>query len=216
MLFRSLANYVLSLARKPVWAMNGEEIAAFYAMHEEAAKRNPVAHGKYLVNSLGCEFCHTALNDDKSLMENLRLAGGQRWNLYPFGDFVSYNLTSDKETGLGNWTDDQIKAVLTKGIRPDGTRMLPFPMPWPGYANLKESDLNAIVAYLRTVPPLYNKIPPPKPPNIFSYLWGKFKVLILKKDIPSHAYPGNAGMTRQPSVSQNMISPIRSSREVQP
>ena len=77
-------------------------------------------------------------------------ASGDR--LGPWGDVVSYNLTSDKETGLGAWTDDQIKTFVTRGIRRDGSRMLPFPMPWTSYSNLKPADLNAIVAYLRTVP----------------------------------------------------------------
>lgn len=71
--------------------------------------------------------------------------------------------------------------------------MLPFPMPWPSYASLTESDLNAIVAYLRTLPPISNRIPAPARANIVSYLWGKFRLLILKSDMPLVAYPGNAG-----------------------
>jgi hypothetical protein len=71
--------------------------------------------------------------------------------------------------------------------------MLPFPMPWPSYASLTASDLSAIVAYLRTIPPISNRIPAPTRPNIVSYLWGKFQLLILKKDMPLVAYPGNAG-----------------------
>ena len=50
-------------------------------------------------------------------------------------------------------------------------------------------------------PPVYNKIPEPQSPNIFSYLWGKFQVLILKKDIPGRVYPGNAGMQKEKAVS---------------
>ena len=71
--------------------------------------------------------------------------------------------------------------------------MLPFPMPWPSYASLTPSDLTAIVAYLRTIPPISNRIPAPARPNIVSYLWGKFQLLILKKDMPLLAFPGNAG-----------------------
>jgi cytochrome c oxidase cbb3-type subunit 2 len=212
----SLANYVVSLVRKPVWAMNEQEIKAFYAALDNAAKQQPVERGKYLVNTLGCGFCHSPLREDGSMIEELRLAGGQRWNLYPFDDVVSYNLTSDKETGLGNWTDDQIKTFLTKGIRRDGSRMIPYPMPWPAFALLKQDDLNAIVAYLRTLSPVYNKIPDPKSPNIFSYLWGKFQALILKKDIPGHVYPGNAGTTQEKSISANVVPSHQVSKEVQP
>ena len=178
-------------------------------MHEaqdDNARKNPAAWGKYLVNSFGCAFCHSPIREDGSVVEELKYAGGQRWNLYPFADLVSYNLTSDKETGLGGWTDDQIKKLLTTGTRRDGSRMLPFPMPWPAYAGLKESDLNAIITYLRTLPPVYNKIPDPGRANIFSYLWGKFEMLILKKDIPGYVYPGNAGAAKDQPMSYN-VSP---------
>jgi hypothetical protein len=112
----------------------------------------------------------------------------------PFGTFVSYNLTSDKETGLGNWTDDQIKTFVTKGVRRDGSRMIPFPMPWPNFANMKPDDLTALVAYLRSLPPVSNRIPTPQSPNMVAYLTGKFRMLILQKDPPLYFYPGNAGV----------------------
>ena len=190
---RNLAAYVLSLARKPVWDMNAAEVTAFYQAQASEAARDPVRRGRYVVSTIGCSFCHTPVRADGSLVDGMLFAGGQKWTATPFGDFVSYNLTSDKETGLGAWSDDQIKAVLTRGIRPDGSRMLPYPMPWPSYASLSASDLSAVVAYLRTIPPIANRIPAPTRPNIVSYLWGKFQLLILKKDMPLVAYPGNAG-----------------------
>ena len=190
---RNLAVYVLSLARKPVWEMTAQEVTAFYQAQAAQAARDPVRHGRYLVSTIGCSFCHTPVRADGSLVDGMLFAGGQKWTATPFGDFVSYNLTSDKETGLGAWTDDQIKAVLTRGVRPDGSRMLPYPMPWPSYAGLSAADLSAMVAYLRTIPPISNRIPAPTRPNIVSYLWGKFQLLILKKDMPLIAYPGNAG-----------------------
>lgn len=211
-----LANYVASLSRKPVWEMNEPELKAFYTMLDNSAKQNPVEHGKYLVTTIGCGDCHSPVREDGSMIEELRLAGGQRWDLYPFDNVVSYNLTSDKETGLGDWTDEQIKTFLTKGIRRDGTRMIPYPMPWPAFAHLKEDDLNAIIAYLRSLPPVYNKIPDPKSPNIFSYLWGKFQALVLKKDIPVHVYPGNAGTTREKEISANVVPSHKTSKEVRP
>ena len=198
-----LANYVASIARKPVWTMNEKEVIEFYAGVESGAKLNPVARGKYLVTTIGCAFCHSPVTEDGSMMEELKFAGGQRWDLYPFDNVVSYNLTSDKETGLGNWTDEQIKTFLTKGIRRNGKRMIPYPMPWPAFASMKPDDLDAIVAYLRTIPPVYNKIPDPQSPNIFSYFWGKFQALILKKDIPLHVFPGNAGTLKEKAISAN-------------
>jgi len=190
---RSLAAYVLTLARKPVWDMTADEVTAFYKAQAAEAARDPVRRGRYVVSTVGCSYCHTPIRADGSLVDGMLFAGGQKWTATPFGDFVSYNLTADKETGLGGWSDDQIKAVLTRGIRPDGSRMLPYPMPWPSYASLTASDLNAVVAYLRTIPPISNRIPAPTRPNIVSYLWGKFQLLILKKDMPLVTYPGNAG-----------------------
>jgi mono/diheme cytochrome c family protein len=190
---RNLAAYVLTLARKPVWDMTAGEVNAFYQAQAAEAARDPVRRGRYVVSTIGCSFCHTPIRADGSLVDGMLFAGGQKWGTPPFGDSVSYNLTSDKETGLGGWSDDQIKSVLTRGIRPDGSRMLPFPMPWPSYASLTPSDLNAIVAYLRTIPPISNRIPTPRRPNIVSYLWGKFQMLILKREMPLIAYPGNAG-----------------------
>lgn len=208
-----LANFVVSLERKPAWEMNAQEIRSFYAIQDSVAKEQPVARGKYLVATLGCGYCHTPIRDDGSMIEELQFAGGQRWDLYPFDDVVSYNLTSDKETGLGNWTDDQIKTFVTKGIRRDGSRMIPYPMPWAAFAGLKDDDLNAVIAYLRSLPPVYNRIPDPKSPNIFSYLWGKFQALILKKSLPLHTYPGNAGTTRGKEISATDIGYHRSARE---
>jgi CheY-like chemotaxis protein len=190
---RNLAAYVLTLARKPVWDMDAAELTAFYQAQAAEAARDPVRRGRYLVQSIGCTFCHTPVRADGSLVDGMLFAGGQRWRAVPFGDFVSYNLTSDKETGLGGWTDDQIKTLVTRGVRRDGSRMIPFPMPWISYANLTPADVSAIVAYLRTIPPITNRIPAPTRPNIVSYLWGKFQLLILKKDLPLLAFPGNAG-----------------------
>ena len=76
-------------------------------------------------------------------------------------------------------------------------------MTWPAFASMKPDDLDAIVAYLRTIPPVYNKIPDPQSPNIFSYFWGKFQALILKKDIPLHVFPGNAGTLKEKAISAN-------------
>ena len=123
----------------------------------------------------------------------MRLAGGLTIRMEPFGDFISDNLTSDKETGLGNWTDEQIKQVVTRGTRPDGSRMMPFPMDWASFSTLTPQDLDALIAYLRTVPPVSNRIPSHRQPFLPVYLWGKFKLLMLGDDPPIAFFPGNAG-----------------------
>jgi hypothetical protein len=188
-----LANYVVSLGRKPLWSMTAEEIAAYYADRDAKAKADPIARGKYLVDTLGCELCHSPVDQDKRLLPNLRLAGGLLMRIEPFGDFPSGNLTSDKETGLGNWSDDEIKRAITKGILRDGTRLLPYPMDYASFSTLTPEDLDAIVKYLRTVPPISNRVPKPTWKPLPTYLWGKFRMLILGNDPPMIFFPGNAG-----------------------
>lgn len=189
-----LANYVVSLRRKPVWEMNAEEVTAFYTQQDAEALANPVKRGEYLTTSLACPACHSPADSEKRMIPGMKFAGGLRMDLAPFGTYPTGNLTSDKETGLGNWTDDEIKRTITKGILKDGTRLLPFPMDWASFSTMKESDLNAIVAYLRTVPPVKNKVPRPTRTVLPLYLWGKFQMLILGADLPSYFYAGNAGI----------------------
>jgi cbb3-type cytochrome c oxidase subunit III len=188
-----LANYVVSLARKPVWQMDAVEVAAFYAGQEEDARQHPVKRGKYLADSLGCALCHSPVDDEKRMIPGMKWAGGLRIRLEPFGDYPTGNITSDKDTGIGNWTDEEIRAVLTRGTLRDGTRLLPYPMDWPSFSTLKSEDLNAIIAYVRTIPPVRNKVPRPSRTFLPIYLWGKFKMLILGQDPPMLFYTGNAG-----------------------
>jgi mono/diheme cytochrome c family protein len=191
-----LAVFVQTMGRKPLWEMKGDEVASFYTEQQRMASADLVKQGEYVVAVAGCAICHSPSREDGTMIEEFRMAGGQKFVPRPFGVFVSYNLTSDKETGLGGWTDDEIKTFVTKGIRRDGTRMIPFPMPWPNYAHMKADDLNALVAYLRSLPPIKNRIPAPTKGNIVGYLAGKFRMLVLQQDPPLYVYPGNAGVAQ--------------------
>ena len=188
-----LAHYVVSLARKPAWSMTADEIGALYSKREAEERTNPARRGAYLVETLGCAVCHSPTDPSGGVLPGMRLAGGLRLRIEPFGDYPTGNLTSDKETGLGNWTDAEIKQVLTRGILRDGTRLLPYPMDWASYSTMKPEDLSAIVAYLRTVPPVSNRVPKPTRTFLPVYLWGKFKYLMLGDDPPMVFFPGNAG-----------------------
>jgi mono/diheme cytochrome c family protein len=190
-----LANYVVSLGRKPVWSMTAQEVAGFYAQQDADAKAHPVERGHHLVDSLGCALCHSPVDQNRRMIPGMRLAGGVLFRIEPFGDFPTGNLTSDKDTGLGTWTDDEIKRVLTKGTLRDGTRLLPFPMDWASFSNMTPSDIDAIVAYLRTVPAVSNRVPRPRYKSLPTYLWGKFNLLILGGDPPMAIFTGNAGRT---------------------
>jgi hypothetical protein len=80
--------------------------------------------------------------------------------------------------------------------------MLPFPMGWPAYAHLTPQDQDAIVAYLRTIPPVKNQIAPPARPGVFAYLASKFQMLIGGKDFPIVLFAGNAGSAGNPAAAQ--------------
>jgi hypothetical protein len=173
--------------------MNADEVTAFYARQDEAARANPVKRGQYLVDTMACALCHSPVDDHQRLIPGLKMAGGFRIHVDPFGDYPTGNLTSDKETGLGNWSDDEIMRVMTRGILKDGTRLLPYPMDWASYSTMKTDDLKAIVAYLRTIPPVFNRVPKPSRTALPLFLWGKFKLLILGDDPPMVFYPRNTG-----------------------
>ena len=103
----------------------------------------------------GCGNCHTPRDDDRQLIASKELAGGRVFAL-PIGHVVMPNITPDKETGIGGWTDDQIITVIREGKRPDGGMIGPV-MPIGFYRDISDGDMRAIVAYLRSVPPVSQK-----------------------------------------------------------
>jgi mono/diheme cytochrome c family protein len=117
---------------------------------------DPVARGEYLVRLANCRTCHSPTKGGQEIQERF-LAGGVYFTT-PFGQFSTPNLTPDPETGLGSWTDDEIKRLLTTGVRKNGQMVLANFMPWWLYRNLTPGDLDAIVAYLRSLPPVKNDI----------------------------------------------------------
>lgn len=118
-----------------------------------------VARGDYLVNGIvACGNCHTARNADATAIDDMRLAGSF---VIEEPEFKAYapNITQDQETGIGAWSDEEIIRAIREGVRPDGTIIGP-PMPIPSYRGMSDSDVQAIVAYLRTVAPVRNSVPP--------------------------------------------------------
>jgi hypothetical protein len=127
-----------------------------------------VQRGEYLVKNVGaCGDCHTPINIITGQPDNTRFLAGmpgifQVPGLGPDGGagiIGSRNLTSDMATGLGSWTDAQIKRAFLDGVDKDGKALFPI-MPYYVLHNMTEADADAIVAYLRTVPAVMNAIPP--------------------------------------------------------
>jgi mono/diheme cytochrome c family protein len=129
------------------------------------ADETQVARGKYLVQLAGCTDCHTPGHFTGKSDSTRYLAGSDIGFQVPgAGTFVGPNLTPDPETGLGHWTSEQIAKTLRTGVRPDGRVLFPV-MPWPAYARLTPSDLDAIVAFLKSLRPVTNRVPGPFGPN---------------------------------------------------
>jgi mono/diheme cytochrome c family protein len=116
----------------------------------EADLKDPVKHGFYLFTIAHCGECHTPMANDQ--LDFVNLGKGGREFKGPWGVSVSRNITSHKTAGLGEWSDTEIKAAIVKGVRKDGTLLKP-PMAFELYATMTEADLNALIAYMRTLPP---------------------------------------------------------------
>lgn len=111
-----------------------------------------VEYGEYLAGPVAhCVECHSTPGPMGPMLDTHLGAGGFPFH-GPWGTSVSANLTSH-EDGLAGYTDDEIKMMITQGKRPDGSPMMP-PMGYGYYASMTETDLDAVVLYLRQLPPL--------------------------------------------------------------
>jgi mono/diheme cytochrome c family protein len=140
--------------------------AAFLAMPglEASADEVRIERGKYFVGVAGCGDCHTPGYFLGKPDMSRQLGGSEVGFEIPLGTFYGPNLTPDKDTGLGNWSEEEIVTAFTTGMRPDGRGLAPV-MPWMNYAKLKHDDASAIAAYLKTLPAVSNKVPGPFGPN---------------------------------------------------
>lgn len=123
----------------------------------ETPPESPLQRGRALVNGIvACGNCHTPQGPDGPVA-GMEMAGGTPFVEEPFTAYAS-NITPDPETGIGRWTDEQVIAAIREGRRPDGSLIGP-PMPIGFYRGLSDGDLRAIVAYLRSVPPVRHSVP---------------------------------------------------------
>src|SRR5580693_4058690 len=115
--------------------------AALFTLPQAADAASPpelIAKGEYLARAGDCVVCHTGPGEKP-------FAGGLRMST-PLGDIYTTNITPDKDTGIGNYTFDDFKEVMRKGIASDGHRLYPA-MPYPSYAKVSEDDLRALYAF---------------------------------------------------------------------
>ncbi|MBD0275149.1 MAG: c-type cytochrome [Acetobacteraceae bacterium] len=120
----------------------------------------PRSRGEYLATIMDCGGCHTGGALAGQPDPKLHLAGsGIGFGIPGLGVFYPPNLTPDRETGLGAWTEADIVRAVRTGVRPDGRVLAPV-MPWHNYAALTDGDARALAAYLKSLSPVRNATPP--------------------------------------------------------
>lgn len=127
------------------------------------AKASLVERGAYLAKAADCMVCHTAPGGKQ-------YAGGLGFKL-PFGTLYSTNITPDKETGIGNYSDGDFLNALHRGVRRDGARLYPA-MPYTSYTYISDDDALAIKAYLFSLPPVHAAPPENTLEFPFNQRWG--------------------------------------------
>lgn len=155
-----------------------------------AALPTAAERGQYLTRIMGCNDCHTPWTmtergpepdmtrelsghpQDFVIASGAKVAEPWVWAgagsntafSGPFGVSFSANLTPDPETGLGKWTPETFMSTIRNGRHEGQGRPLLPPMPWPMYRQATDADLQAIFAYLQTLPPIRNRVPLPLDP----------------------------------------------------
>jgi mono/diheme cytochrome c family protein len=142
-----------------------------------------IAKGKHLVTGAAhCINCHSTTNVDSliDLGKPVALSGGVMFDL-PVGKIYSKNITPDKETGIGNYSDAQIARVLRYSVHANGDPVYDF-MP---FHNMSDEDLTAVISYLRAQPPVKNKVPE----NDLNILGNVVKAFMVKPVGPTGEVP---------------------------
>ena len=169
------------------WAIDAKDLGALAialcCVAPATADEAQVVRGRYLVGIAGCSDCHTPGHLIGHPDAAKFLGGSDVGFAIPgLGVFAGPNLTPDKETGLGGWTTEQIVTAFTRGKRPDGRTLAPI-MPWAALANLTRADALAITAYMKSLPPVKNKVAGPFGPG------DKPNILVMSVQ-PGEVYAG--------------------------
>lgn len=132
---------------------------------QPAAAQDRVKRGEYLATIMDCTGCHTpgALAGKPDMAKSLS-GSNIGFGIPDLGVFYPPNLTPDRETGLGKWTEAQIVTAVRTGVTPSGRTLVPV-MPYHSYARLTDADAQALAAYLKSLKPVSNQVPAPVGPQ---------------------------------------------------
>ncbi len=147
--------------------------------------------GQYLAKAAGCVGCHT---DNKS--GAVPFAGGRALET-PFGTFFGPNITPDKQTGIGNWTEADFKRAIRQGERPDGSHYFPA-FPYPSFTGMSDKDIQDLWSYLQALPPTNraNRAHALQFPYSLRFLVGGWKMLFFKPGPQQSAAPATDPVAR--------------------
>jgi cytochrome c2 len=125
----------------------------------DPGERMMAERGHYLVTLGSCADCHATPGSQGPRLDDMYLAGGFKMTRKGHGTYVSMNLTPDKVTGIGNWTDEDLARGWRNGLAPDGRPIPGHLMPWPGFSQWTDEDTHAVIVYLRHTVPIAHPIP---------------------------------------------------------
>jgi hypothetical protein len=182
---------------------------------------DPVKQGEYLSTLMHCALCHTPMSDSGMPDMARANAGGFEFEMPPMfgtGTLYSANITSDPETGLGKWSDDEIRGAIFRGLKKDGSPVMgPMQMYLAVWSTLTDADQTAVVAYVRSLAPIKNKVAkstfkPAMPPGGPGGPHGPIDPVVAPPAEPGAppAAPAKALAPKQPPVPTQVVPPSKS------
>ncbi|MDA9901225.1 cytochrome c [Gammaproteobacteria bacterium] len=168
--------FLVGLNSKPI-------VSSAYALPTSEESKE---QGRYLVSAGGCVSCHGKASGTNDEVDVSSLAGGLKL-VTDFGDFYAPNITPDKETGIGSWTSTEFIGALKHGVQPDGGKYYPT-FPYRAYAGLSDEDVLNIGAYLMSLPPEKNVVPPHELPiwltRFSANIWNQLANITQRPEAP--------------------------------
>jgi mono/diheme cytochrome c family protein len=162
-------------------------VASIAVVGSASAQSAAVKRGDYLANTImTCANCHTP-KGPPAAVAGKDYSGGLSWDTPGFAVTAS-NITPDKETGIGNWSAADVRKALIDGVRPNGVALAPI-MPSGFYAILTPADADALVAYVRSLKPVKNKVKDP----------------VYKAQMKLHRWPG----TERPATPADLRDKVK-------
>jgi mono/diheme cytochrome c family protein len=199
----ALAHYIVSLARAPSLRQAAIDLAKKPPGEDHAMPER----GEYLVKSGTCFLCHVQMRTTGAYDEKSFGAGGMKVRISYIGTVFTRNLTPDPETGIGGWTPEDLRRAFRTGRSRNGRPLSALDMPWTILADLDDRDIDAVHAYLASLPPVRNLVPRPRSASWSDALSGKLRMLVAGEQIKAGYFPTNYGTSPDTKASPEVPNP---------